>query len=120
MTLLDSRGVPVSTHSREALQHYEKAVELSAGYYVDPMATIRVAIDADPDFAMGHCLQAALVVMSTDRSLVPMLASSVEAVEAFGKRANDRERMHAAAARKWLSGDFAAAVRAYGDIVVEY
>ncbi len=119
MTLLDSRGVPVSTHSREALQHYERAVELSAGYYFDPMATIRRAIDADPDFAMGHCLQAALVVMSTDRSLVPMLASSVEAIETL-RHANDRERMHAAAARKWLNGDFAAAVRAYGDIVVEY
>lgn len=120
MTLLDSRGVPVSTHSQEAMQHYEQAAELSAGYYFDPMATIRSAIDIDPEFAMGHCLQAALVVMSTDRSLVPMLASSIEAVEALGRRANDRERMHAFAARKWLNGDFAAAVRAYGDIVVEY
>ncbi|HEY6645178.1 tetratricopeptide repeat protein [Povalibacter sp.] len=120
MTLLDSRGMTVSTHSREALQQYEQAVELSAGYYVDPMATIRVALDADPDFAMGHCLRAALVVMSTDRSMVPMLGASVEAAEAIGRRANDRERMHAAAARKWLQGDFAASVRAYGDIVVEY
>ena len=84
------------------------------------MTTIRVAIDADPDFAMGHCLQAALIVTSTDPSLVPMLAASIEAVEALGKRANDRERAHAAAARKWLEGDFAGSVRAYGDILLEY
>lgn len=120
MSLIDSRGVPVSTHSREALEHYEKAVDLSAGYFLDPMSTIRVAIDADPDFAMGHCVQAALVVMSTDRSLVPMLAASIEAVEAAGSRVNERERAHAAAARKWLVGDFAGAVRAYGDIVLHY
>ena len=120
MAFLDSRGVPVSTCSREALSHYETAVDLSAGYFVDPMAAIRQAIDADPGFAMGHCLQAALIVMSTDRSLVPMLAASVEMVESLGKRANDRERMHVAAARKWLNGDFAGSVRAYGDIVLEY
>ena len=120
MSLLDSRGVPVSTQSTASLQQYERAMELTAGYFVDPMSTIRVAIDADPDFAMGHCLQAALIVTSTDRSLTPMLTMSVEAVEALGKRANDRERAHAAAARKWLHGDFAGSVRAYGDIALNY
>ena len=120
MTLVDSRGVPVSTHSREALDHYEQAVELSAGYFADPMTTIRVAIDADPDFAMGHCLQAALIVTSTDPTLTPMLRSSIEAVEAVGRRANERERAHAAAARKWLNGDFAGSIRAYGDILLDH
>ncbi len=120
MALVDSRGVPVSTHSREALEHYEQAVELSAGYFADPMTTIRVAIDADPDFAMGHCLQAALVVTSTDPTMTPMLRSSIEAVEAVGRRANERERAHAAAARKWLNGDFAGSIRAYGDILLDH
>lgn len=120
MALTDCRGVSVSTHSRDALHHYEQAVELSAGYYADPMTTIRVAIDADPDFAMGHCLQAALIVTSTDPTLVPMLRSSIEAVEAVGRRANERERAHAAAARKWLNGDFAGSIRAYGDILLDY
>lgn len=120
MSLLDSRGVPVSTHSAASLQTYEQAMELTAGYFVDPMSTIRVAIDADPDFAMGHCLQAALIVTSTDRSLTPMLTMSIEAVEALGRRANDRERAHAAAARKWLHGDFAGSIRAYGDIALNY
>lgn len=120
MSLLDSRGVPVSTHNPASLHQYEQAMELTASYFVDPMATIQAAIDADPAFAMGHCLQAALVVTSTDRSLTPMLAMSIEAVEAQGKRANDRERAHVAAARKWLQGDFAGSIQAYGDIVLNY
>ncbi|HKE94900.1 MAG TPA: tetratricopeptide repeat protein, partial [Povalibacter sp.] len=70
--------------------------------------------------AMGHCLQAALIVTATDRSLLPMLTTSIESVETLGRRANERERAHAAAARKWLHGDFAGAVRAYGDIVLDY
>ncbi|MFL6619172.1 MAG: tetratricopeptide repeat protein, partial [Povalibacter sp.] len=44
----------------------------------------------------------------------------IEAVEGLGKRANDRERAHAAAARKWLQGDFAGSVRAYGEILLDY
>jgi tetratricopeptide (TPR) repeat protein len=120
MSLLDSRGCPVSTTSTAALQQYERAMELSAGYFLDPLATIQTALDAHPAFAMGHCLRAALMVMATDRNAVPMLAESIEAVEALGRRAHPRERAHAAAARTWLEGDFAGAIRRYGDILLEY
>jgi tetratricopeptide (TPR) repeat protein len=120
MSLVDSRGVPVSTRSHEALQHYEQAVQLSAGYFLDPMAAIDRALEADPDFAMGHCFRAGLLLTTTDKTYLPALTASVEAVEALGKRANDRERAHAAAARKWAQGDYAGSIRAYGDIVVEY
>ena len=120
MPLTDCRGVPVSTQNRSLLQQYEQAIELSAGYYLDPFATIQVALELDPTFAAGHCLRAGLIVTSTDPSLVPMLDQSVRAVESLGRRANERERAHIAAARKWLEGDFAGAVRAYGDILLDF
>ena len=120
MSLLDSRDMPMSTRNREALQHYERAVELSAGYFLDPMAAIEQGLQADPEFAMGHCIRAGLILTTTDRSHLPALAASIEAVERLGKRANQRERAHVAAARKWLHGDLAGSVRAYGDILMEY
>lgn len=120
MSLNDCRGVPVSTQNRTLLQQYEQAVELSAGYFLDPFATIQGALDIDPTFAAAHCFRAGLIVTATDRSLLPVLAESVEAVEALGRRANERERAHIAAARKWLEGDFAGAVRAYGDILLDF
>ena len=58
--------------------------------------------------------------MATDRGALPMLTESVEAVEALGRRANDRERAHAAAARTWLQGDFAGSIQRYGDILLDY
>jgi len=120
MTLIDSRGLAVSTQSRSSLQALEQAVDLSCGFYLDPVATIHEALAADPSFAMGHCLRAGLVIMSSDRMLLPLLVESIEAVESSGMRANERERAHAAAARRWLHGDFSGAVQAYGDIVVDY
>lgn len=119
MTLRDCRGLAVSTDRTDSLMLLERATELTASYFVDPLVVINRALEADPTFAAGHCLRAALALMSTERGALPMLAESVEAIEAQGNRANDRERRHAAAARAWLAGDFARSLRLYGDIVVE-
>jgi tetratricopeptide (TPR) repeat protein len=120
MSLHDSRGVPVSTSSRTLLQQYEHALELSVSYTLDPLAVIQAAIDAEPQFAAGHCVRAGLMVMSSDRMAAPLLSQSIEAVENLGKRANERERAHAAAARSWLHGDFAGSIRRYGEILIDY
>jgi tetratricopeptide (TPR) repeat protein len=120
MTMTDSRGLAVSTQQRSSLQQLERAMELSCGYFLDPLSTIHEALAAEPGFAMGHCFRAGLMIMASDRTLLPLLTESIEAVEALGKRANARERAHIAAARRWLHADFAGAVRSYGDIVVEY
>jgi hypothetical protein len=120
MSLMDCRGVPVSTQNRGLLQQYEHAVELSAGYFLDPFTTIEATLELEPSFAAAHCFRAGLIVMTTDRSLVPVLRDSIQVVEALGRRANDRERAHIAAARRWLGGDFTGAVQAYGDILLDF
>lgn len=119
MSLLDCRGLAVSTHNRKSLQAYEQALELSASYFLDPLAVIESALEEDPSFATGHCLRAALMIMTTDKNFEPVLAQSIEAIEALGRRANERERAHAAAARAWLQGDFSGAIRRYGDILID-
>src|SRR5688500_17053347 len=102
MSLRDSRGCPVSTRCAASLAHFEQALQLSVSYRLDPLATIQAALQTGPDFAMGHCLRAGLMIMATDRMVMPLLTESIEAIESMGRRANDRERAHAAAARTWL------------------
>src|SRR6185295_11113914 len=58
--LTDARGCPTSTPSSASLQQYERALDLCASYELDPLATIQKALDADPTFALGHCLRAGL------------------------------------------------------------
>ena len=118
--LSDRRGLVVSTRDAAALDLYEQAAELTHGYYVDPLAVIDQALARDPDFAMAHCLKAAIAIMTTEQAALPMLESSVRAVEALGSRVTARERAHAAAARAWLERDFERAGRMYGDIVLEH
>ncbi|MGY2485314.1 tetratricopeptide repeat protein [Cupriavidus sp. CP313] len=120
MALTDSRDLAVSTQNARSVEQYETALQLLNGYYGDPLAAIDTALAADPDFAMGHALRAALMVTSGDGTAEPMLRQSVEAGEALYGRANDRERRHIAAARAWLDGEFERSVRLYGDIVIDY
>src|SRR5262245_37064669 len=96
MKLKDRRGLEVSSRNPDSIDRYEEALDLTASYFVDPLAVINGALEQDPTFAMGHCLRAALGVTSTERGALPMVRESVEAVEALGARANDRERAHAA------------------------
>src|SRR6187401_1937127 len=120
MELKDRRGLTVSSRNPAALERFETALDLTASYFIDPLATITAAIEHEPSCAIAHCLRAALGVMSTERGAMPMIAESVAVIEAPETRANSRERMHAVAARTWLEGNFARAVQLYGDIVVEY
>ncbi|CAG9171557.1 tetratricopeptide repeat protein [Cupriavidus pampae] len=120
MAQTDFRGLQVSPASAHSLERYEAALNLLHGYYGDPLSVIDGALVDDPDFAMGHALRAGLMVTSGDGTAEPMLRQSVEAGEALGARANERERRHFAAARAWLDGRFAQSIQAYGDIVVDY
>lgn len=120
MAQTDSRGLAVSTQNARSVERFETALRLLNGYYGDPLAVIDSALAADPDFAMGHALRAALMVTSGDGTAEPMLRQSVEAGEALHHRANDRERRHIAAARAWLDGDFSRSNRLYGEIVIDY
>jgi len=58
MGLIDSRGVPVSTASRAALDRYEAAADRLHSYFRDPLAEIEAALAEDPGFVMGHCAAA--------------------------------------------------------------
>ena len=120
MTLHDARGLAVSSRNSSSVEGYERALDLSVSYFVDPLATINAVLAEDPAFAAGHCLRAALGVMSSERGAHPLIAESVAAIESPDARANARELAHAAAARLWLQGDLAGALRRYGDIAVEH
>lgn len=117
--LRDNRGLAVSTTRTDSLERFERALDLAASYFVDPLAVIDGALSEDPDFAMGHCLKAGLAVLSTEKAARPLLADSVAALERLAPHANARERAHLRAASAWLGGDFARAIRLYGDVLLD-
>src|SRR5262245_43930470 len=120
MSLKDIRGVPVSTTNRASLEKYERAADLFLSFFNDPFATIDSALAEDPEFVMGLCLRAALIISTTDRNFDSELQSTVDRLEALADKANDRERQHIAAARAWLDGNYEESITRYGRILEDY
>ena len=120
LTYTDPYGLPVSCTSRTALDHLARALALLHRYQADPLVEIDAALAEAPDCVLGHAFRAALMVMSTERGLLPELRRSVAAADALCARATEREWAHISAARAWLDGDFALAARRYGAIVARW
>ena len=120
MKLTDSRGLPVSTQSTASLERYELAARQTHGYFGNPFATLDEIFAEDPDFGMAHALRADLAVMSTEQAALPLIQSSIDALERIGDGATPRERAHVTAAKAWMEGRFDEAAARYGAIAIEY
>jgi hypothetical protein len=120
MNLADQLGNRVSTRHRVALDLYDQAVSQLIAYRADPMATIDLALAADPSFVMGHCFKAGLLATTTERGAEAGITAALDAAERHIGLALERERMHLTAARAWACRDFAGATKLYGDICAEF
>src|SRR5512146_1087029 len=114
--LRDARGVQLSTRNAESVAALDLATDLFARYSATAFEVIDGAIARDPGFVMGHCFKAGAVITAT-APMDQVLRHAVEAGEALSSQANDRERMHLAAARAWLDGDFERPVQGYARII---
>ncbi len=102
----DARGEPLTATSREVLDLYEKGIEEFRSYVGDPVASMDEALAIAPDFALGHGLRAAALLLSSERRYLAEAERSVAALEALAPGCNARERGHAAALRRFVDGDW--------------
>jgi tetratricopeptide (TPR) repeat protein len=118
--LLDARGLAISTRDAASLAGFELALASLHGSRGDALNLIASLLARDPDFAAGHCLRAAALVLASETPHEPALGDAILAIEGLGDRANDRERRHAAAARAWFDGDARLAAERYGELIIDY
>jgi len=120
MPTKDIYGVEHSTDNAKSVERYQEAVNLLLGFFNDPLEVIDQALAEDPGFVMGHCFKAGLLTTFAEKSVEADLFASLKSAEALAGNANDRERLHMAAARAWAEGDFTRSGRLYGEIAIAY
>ncbi|MGE0402634.1 MAG: tetratricopeptide repeat protein [Kofleriaceae bacterium] len=105
---LDTRGAPISLDDKPTLDLFEQALRQFQSYVGDPVATLDRALEAQPDFAMGHALRAAALISFAEARFFEMARVNVGALEALVERnvANDREAALGIALRKLVDGDW--------------
>lgn len=115
MALNDIRGEPTSATSQAALDIFDAAVTEFLGFTGDPVATVKGALEEDPEFILAHCLFAHLLVTATEKAMLAPVKETLDTLAGLADRANDRERGHIAAIQAWHDGELARA----GDILAQ-
>ena len=120
MTIRDSRGEPLSTSDADLVSALEAAHTELLHYRGDPVGMIDTVLAEAPDFVMGHVFKAAVLTQAMETRIYRDMLASVEAAEDLWDKANDRERGHIRAVRKWVDGDFYGAVEAWDAVLVDH
>jgi tetratricopeptide (TPR) repeat protein len=92
MGLMDARGLAVSTTSSEALEAYERGLDLTIRWRSGALEALNAAVTHDPRFALGHCTRAftAWRMGRVETALESHQQAMALADDAF----DERERLH--------------------------
>lgn len=92
MARIDSRGLPISTHSDLAAERYREGVDLMLSTWPGAAEVLEEAIAADPDFALAHAARARQHAMRVEPTKAKVrIATALELVTCRG---TERERSH--------------------------
>lgn len=90
----DRRGLPVSTRSDRAAEHYREGIDLLLAAWPGAGEALDAAIAADPAFALAHAARARLHAMRSESAAAR--ASITRAAECVAQTGTERERSHVA------------------------
>jgi tetratricopeptide (TPR) repeat protein len=115
----DMRGLPVTTASADAARHIDRAVGDFLDYGVGASASLKAALDADPDCALAQCFRGYFMMMLEMRSVLPKVQQTIAALEARAASLTRREQLHVKALSAWAAGDIMGACAAWEEILVD-
>ena len=102
---LDARGLPISTDSAKAAAAYDHLV---AGYLTqraDAPDRLKALLNADPDFALAHCMKGYFAMLGFKQAVVPVAVEEARIAQSLAADATPRERTHIAALNAWAEGE---------------
>lgn len=116
----DARGLELTTDSEAAVAAFNTTVQRSLEYRVDTPEHMQQVLDADPDFAMGHCLKGLLLTGFQSTRMRDAVGECVAAAEAAAATANWREKANIAALRALYEGQRRKACDVWDDILIHH
>jgi tetratricopeptide (TPR) repeat protein len=116
----DPRGLALTTASSEAAAHFDDAIEAYLEYRKTAGEHLKQALQADPDFALAHCLKGYFLMLFGTTATHEGARKALVAGRANEERLTWREKAHLGALDAWLAGDLSGANRIWTDILIEH
>jgi tetratricopeptide (TPR) repeat protein len=117
---VDNRGLPLSTASAKAAAAYDHLVTGYLTQRADTPARLTALLEADPDFALAHCMKGYFVMMAFKQAVVPTAVEDARTAQSLGASATPRERSHIAALTAWAEGEIDRAIALWESILRAY
>src|SRR5438045_9598782 len=91
---LDARGLPLSTASAKAAAAFDHLVHGYLTYRADTPERLAAVLEADPDFALAHCMKGYFAMLAFKQAVVPVAAAEAQTARALAAGRTPRERNH--------------------------
>jgi hypothetical protein len=122
MSLRRDRQGLVINGGKEAVEHYDAAIDDLVHLRPGVVSHVTAALDVDPSFAMGRVLSAYLGLLGTDEAdsakAAADLGTWLEHGDSWGL--GDREKAHLEVARSWAAGDMLGAGGLLAELSITY
>lgn len=116
----DAYGLELTTASDAAVEAWNAAIVASLEHRLSAMEHVKSALAADPEFVIGLCTRAAMMLQIGSNQVHPKIADTLAQAKAHAKGATPRERMHIAALEHWLAGNQARACGVWQQILDQW
>jgi tetratricopeptide (TPR) repeat protein len=117
---IDARGLPISTASAKAAAAFD---HLIAGYLTQRADTpdrLKAVLDADPHFALAHCMKGYFAMLAFKQVSVPVAFEEARTAQSLAAGATPRERSHVAALAAWSEGELDRALATWESILRDH
>ena len=116
----DTRGLPLSTASAKAAAAFDHLVTGYLTYRADTPTRLIALLEADPDFALAHCMQGYFAMLAFKQAVVPVAVRAARTAQSLAAGATPRERSHVAALTAWAEGELDRALALWESILRDH
>src|SRR5512137_2756387 len=102
---LDIRGLPISTASAKAAAAFDHLITGYLTYRADTPDRLKAVLEADPDFALAHCMKGYFAMLAFKQGAVPAAVQFARTAQSLAAGATPREHSHIAALTAWAEGE---------------
>jgi tetratricopeptide (TPR) repeat protein len=113
----DARGLAISTASAKAAAAFDHLVAGYLTFRADTPDRLSAVLEADPDFALAHCMKGYFAMLAFKQAVVPVAVEEARTAQSLAANATARERSHVAALTAWSEGELDRAIATWESIL---
>jgi len=117
---LDARGLPISIANAKAAAAFDHLVTGYLTFRVDTPDRLNAVLEADPDFALAHCMKGYFAMLAFKQAVVPVAVQAARTAQSLAAGATPRERSHIAAVTAWAEGELDRAIATWESILRDH